>query len=306
MDVLHCLQPLNGAKQPIAITLGMFDGVHLGHQALLEQLKSISQGGTPVVLTYQNHPSTTLRPQNPTKLILPIEQRLNLLNELGIQTTYLLNFTEEFANQTADEFLRMLHQQIPFSFLVLGHDARIGKNKEAGPEEIQKMADELAFSVIQVPPYIQDGAVVSSSRLRKALQQGYLEEVVKLLGRPYSIAGPVIGGKETGRKIGFRTANINVDSLCLPPLGVYAVWVKHQDNIYKGVVNLGFAPTVKNDSSPVLEVHLLESDQNLYGEVIEVIFVKFLREEIKFETIDLLKTQIEKDIQQAITVLKKF
>jgi riboflavin kinase/FMN adenylyltransferase len=297
-DNLESFIPLK-KEGKLVLTIGNFDGVHLGHIKILDTMRH--EGGERVLLTFSNHPSVVLRHTH-TKLILKTPAKLDQLSKFGIQTLLTIPFTKALSEQSAEAFLATLRYHVPFTHLVLGHDATIGKDRSGDESEIKRLAKQMNFEVKYVPHTLQDGLPISSSRIRAALQHGTLKEVEKLLGRPYSISGPVQRGAGKGRLLGFATTNLCIEELSLPPLGVYAVKIIHHHHTFKGVANLGYAPTIREHGPPLLEVHILDFDQNLYGDSIEVIFVKYLREEKKFNTLEALQNQITQDISQTLAI----
>lgn len=283
------------------ITIGNFDGMHLGHQAVIKELIDTSHELKipSVVISFENHPLEVLRPDIPICKICTSEHRMKLMEKMGIDSLVLLNFTQTLSEQSAEQFLMNLHLRQPFSHLVLGWDATLGKNKHGNKEIIQKIAAKHQFAVDYLEQQKVNDAIISSSQIRKLIQEGKLDEVKKFLGRSYSIYSTVYQGEGNGKKLGFPTANFNVKGLCLPPLGVYAVTAKFNTHTIKGVANLGIAPTMRKDKIPVLEVHLFDYHENLYGRSIEVIFSSFLRPEKKFISIEELQNQIQNDIAKA-------
>lgn len=303
MKILHFL-PL---ESPCILTIGNFDGVHLGHRFVLSKLKEYAdQYHSPsVVITFENHPSEILRPDYVTPLICTLPHRIHLLEKEQIDYLYLLKFSKTFSEQTAAQFLTNLRKKLPFSHLILGHDATLGKERKGNREEIKKLAKTLNFEVEYLDQWKQDENTISSSQIRKAIQKGDLETAKHLLGRPYSILSTVIKSSGLGKKLGYPTANLDLSGLCLPPYGVYGVQVSYKENTYNGIANLGLAPTTRTDAKPQLEVHLFDFDQQLYGEEIEVTLHQYLRPELKFSSLSELQTQIAQDIQQLKQSKKK-
>lgn len=305
MKILRKLSDLAQEHKPHALTIGNYDGVHLGHQEVLNRLASVAEKkqAKTAVLTFENHPSTVLRPTSPFQQICTLEHRLLLLEKLGIDLVILLPFTKEFSEQSAETFIKSIKTHLAFPALILGHDATIGKDREGDHQQVFQLASQLNFQVEYLPEYTLDGVRISSSKIRQEIKSGNLDAVAKHLGRKYSIYTKVQAGAGKGQKIGFRTANLAITGLCLPPLGVYAVRIIHGNKESKGVANLGIAPTVRLDKTPVLEVHILDTSENLYDQSIEVIFVGYLRAEQKFANIDELKSQISQDISAAKKLL---
>lgn len=291
---------------PVVLTIGNFEGVHLGHQALLKHVVELANhsGKTSTVVTFSNHPSQILRPVQQTNLLTTTDHKLELLENLGIDLVLLLPFTIEFSEQTAEQFLVNISAALPFYSLILGSDAHIGKNREGDRSTIAALATKMGFILDYFEDLNYDGLRISSSRIRNNIEKGDLNGAAKLLGRPYSIYGKVLHGSGRGAEIGFPTANIAVNKLCLPPKGVYAVVLKVKGEQHLGVANLGNAPTLHQERQPMLEVYLFDKTINLYGESIEVIVHHYLRPEKHFESIDALKSQISQDVQDAKNRLK--
>lgn len=282
----------------VALTIGNFDGMHAGHRALLQSLKNC--GGQSAVLTFLNHPSDVLRPEQKTCRICTLEHKLKLLEDVGVDIVLLLPFTRSFSQQTAEEFIRNIRTRCPFTHLFLGHDAVIGKERSGDRAHLKALATIFHFQLDYLDEKTCNGIIISSSQIRSLIRQGLLKEAEQLLDRPYSIYAPVQTGQGLGKKIGFPTININVDGLCLPPLGVYAVDFVYAGQHYGGVANLGIAPTVRQDPTPILEVHLFEPHPPIEnGSLVEVVLLGYLRPEQKFANVDILKAQIALDVKNA-------
>ncbi|MBS0624352.1 MAG: bifunctional riboflavin kinase/FAD synthetase [Verrucomicrobia bacterium] len=294
MDPFQALRHLRLPKGNLDLTIGNFDGVHIGHKKILQSLNPHR-----VVLTFLNHPQSVLTGQSPPLLTLP-EHKINLIKELQVQTVCQIPFTPELAKMEARSFLISLRSVIPFSRLILGHDAVIGYQRQGSAQHLLELASELGFALTYLPAVALNAEVVSSSVIRKALTAGQLDKVQSLLGRPYSIQGRVCPGAGMGRILDCPTANLDISQLALPPFGVYAVWVKFAQQRFKALANLGCAPTLQRQT-PVLEVHLLEHQEDLYGKEIEVSFLDFLRPEQRFPSLQALKEQIQQDILKSRT-----
>lgn len=291
--------PVN-MKKPAVITIGMFDSVHLGHQKILKQLNTAKgPHDLSVVITFENHPATILKPEQAPQPIYSQQHKNQLLESFGIDLVVSLPFTKEIAALSAKEFLQKIAAAIPIKHLILGYDARIGKNREGDREMVAKIANELHFKVDYVEPFIVDDSPVSSTKIRQFIKAGKLSEASKLLGRPYSIVETIVSGEKLGTKMGYPTANLQVNKLCLPPFGIYVIKMIFDGKTHLGVANLGIAPTVRKDHIPLLEVHLFEKTNSLYGYSVEVILEKYLREERTFATIDALVAQIGQDVADA-------
>lgn len=287
------LPPLS---HPIALTIGNFDGVHLGHQQLLEKLR---RAGRSVVVTFRNHPSDVLRSNDPSSILCAIDQKLDLLESFGVEAVALLDFTPELAKQSPEEFLDSIRLHLPFDHLILGYDGRIGCDRSGTPERLAEIAKERGFSLHYLPALTMGERPISSGRIRTAILQGDLDEAARLLGRPLSYYATVHAGAGMGRHIGFPTANLDIDHLCPPPLGVYAVSLRHGDHRFDGVANYGIAPTLHTNRIPLFEVHLFSFLGELYEARVELTLRAFLRPERHFSTVEELKQQIARDIELA-------
>lgn len=305
MKILNSLTSPHLPSRPIALTIGNFDGVHLGHQTVLDKINAYasSHNGESVAISFTNHPSSVLRPDQKVCQICALDHKTSLLKKAGIDYLILLTFTKELSEHTAEEFIQKVRRDIPFNYLILGHDATLGKDRQGDRKKMEALASEMRFEVHYLPEQAIGGERISSTKIRHLIQKGEFLHVSKLLGRDYSIYSKVVSGKKIGKQIGFPTANLSVGELCLPPLGVYAVRVRLEDRLFLGAANLGYAPTVRHDPNPLLEVFLFDADIDLYDQLLEVIFVAYLRPEVKFESIDALKAQIQGDISEAKKML---
>lgn len=300
MDVIHSLSTDHHYNNT-AVTIGTFDGIHLGHQQVLTHLVANAKtlNSKSLVITFSNHPSTILKPTHPTPFICTPEHRLNLLKQLGIDVVCLLPFTQELSHQSADNFLHAIKKHLGCTSLVLGKDAHFGKHRHGDRVAIMALSTRLNLNVEYLEDLITGGQRISSSLIRQKILQGDFDGVAALLGRPYSIYGNVMPGHGRGAGLGFPTVNLCVEGLCLPPLGVYAVTLMHKKNRYAGVANLGVAPTMRADKMLLLEVHLWDRQLDLYGEAVEVDFHRYLRPEHHFNSVEELKQQIANDIETA-------
>jgi riboflavin kinase/FMN adenylyltransferase len=287
-------------------TIGNFDGVHLGHRAILARVRQRAQelGGQAVAITFEPHPVKVLRPEVNLPLLTTPDQKLQLLAESGLDAVVILPFTPEFAALPAREFVRRYFcERLKTREVVVGHDYCFGRGREGNIELLKEMGEIHGFTVQVVWAVEVHGAVVSSSLIRALLRLGKVAEANRLLGRPYGVSGQVIQGKGRGAKLlGVPTANILNANELLPASGIYAVWVQRGAVTLPGVANIGTCPTFDN-SELSLEVHLLEFSGNLYGESLEVQFVARLREEMRFPSLETLAAQIRADIAAARQVL---
>lgn len=294
------------SPKPVVLTIGNFDGVHLGHLAVLKRVREVAQHAhcPCVAFTFENHPSTVLRPNQPVSLLCTPAHKLRLLEQAQVDRVISAKFTTEFAQHTAQEFLTQMQVDVPFSHLILGHDALLGKDRKGNRQQVEAITKALHVSVEYLDPFQIEGITVSSSYIRTLIQQGNFTRAAQFLGRPFSIYAPVISGGAKGKAIGFPTANIEVTGLCLPPLGVYAVRLIYQNKSLDAVANLGMAPTVRHDNKPLLEIHILDQSLDLYGQFVEVVFFQYIRSEQKFPSLQHLQAQIQHDVTSARHILK--
>jgi riboflavin kinase/FMN adenylyltransferase len=288
-------------KLPNAVvTSGTFDGVHIGHQKILQRLREIADsiGGDTVLITYWPHPRLVLYPNDESlKLISTIEEKIDLLRMQGVDHLVILAFTKEFSQLTSEQFIRqVLIDKIGTRKLVIGYDHRFGKNREGGFEHLKANATQYGFEVEEIPRQDIDDIGVSSTRIRQALQAGMITVANENLGFYYSLSGTVTQGNKLGRTMGYPTANIRInDSYKLIPAdGVYAVYVYLSDNIRrKGMMNIGVRPTVDNQRN--IEVNIFDFNESIYDQPIRVELVELIRREQKFASLDALKEQLHLD-----------
>lgn len=288
------------------LTVGVFDGVHLGHQHLIKKL--IQQAATrnllSVVVTFNSHPQNVLSPQTKLARLTTVEERTRLLRGLGVEHVVPLNFSTEVAALSAREFVSLLQTNLRMRGLIIGPDFTLGRGKEGDATVLQTLGQELGFTVEVVEPLISGGSLVSSTAIRKALSQGDMRATSKFLGRYFRLSGSVIGGMERGHGLGFPTANIGVDSdQALPIDGVYATLGYVGDKVYKSVTNIGIRPTF-GDGQRTIEVFLIDFAGDIYGEKLAVELVERLRGEMRFADAKELSAQIGRDVEQARSILK--
>ncbi|MFA4904039.1 MAG: bifunctional riboflavin kinase/FAD synthetase [Desulfobaccales bacterium] len=304
--VYHDLPPGESAFSRTVVTIGNFDGVHLGHRAILDRVQKRARelGGQAVAVTFNPHPVKVLRPEVNLPLLTTQDQKLKLLADAGLDAVVVLPFSLKFAALPAREFVRQYFcERLRAREVVVGHDYCFGRGREGNIDLLREMGSVHGFTVQVVWGVEVQGAVVSSSLIRAMLRLGKVTEAGRLLGRPYGVAGRVVQGKGRGAKLlGVPTANILTPNELLPASGIYAVWVSRGDAILPGVANIGTCPTFDN-SELSLEVHLLDFSGDLYGEPLEVQFVARLREEQRFPSLEALAAQIHADIAVARQVL---
>ena len=296
--------------QPCVATIGFFDGIHAGHRFLLQQVKAlaIAQQCESAVITFDNHPRAVLLPDYRPKLLTTLAEKITQIESTGIDLCVILPFTPEMARLSAYDFLKTkLKEQFNVRALIIGHDHRFGFNRNDGFDEYKEIGDSLNIDVIQAERYSTDKDLqISSSQIRAALLEGEIEQCNRLLTYSYSLQGRVVEGFKMGRQIGYPTANIEVlDAYkIIPSHGVYAVWVHWKMQSYKGMLNIGMRPTLNNGLNVSIEVHLLDFDQDLYGELMEIEFIQKIREEQKFDSLSDLTEQLGKDKLLCERILK--
>jgi riboflavin kinase/FMN adenylyltransferase len=306
--VFHDLPPGAASFSRTVVTIGNFDGVHLGHRAILARVRQRAQEleAQSVAVTFDPHPLKVLRPEASLPLLTTPEQKISLMTASGLDAVVVLPFTREFAALPAREFVqRYFLERLKVREVVVGHDYCFGRGREGNIDLLKEMGQQHGFTVQVVWAVETDGAVVSSSLIRAMLRLGKVEEASRLLGRPYGVAGRVVAGKGRGAKLlGIPTANIRPENELLPATGIYAVRVRRGEEILPGAANIGTAPTFENGEF-TLEVHLLDFSGDVYGEELGVEFVARLREERRFPSIEALAAQIRADIAAAREVLAR-
>lgn len=298
------LEPLPGRR---AVTLGTFDGVHRGHQAILAYATRMGQASGmagAVVVTFARHPRAVLTPERRPRILTTEEEKLALFAAAGIDRTVILEFDERLAALAYDAFvLDVLCARLGLAHFVLGHEVHFGRDRGGTLQTVVDLADRTGFAVSQVASVRFQGAPLSSTRVRDAIQQGRMEEAAAMMGHPYPLRGTVVHGRGEGRGLGFPTANVTlprVDKL-LPPPGVYACWARPVGSRAwsRAVLNLGRSPTLTDGSELRLEVHLLEAAEDLYGRPLELALGSGIREEIRFSSAAELSAQIRQDVEEA-------
>ena len=285
------------------LTIGSFDGVHLGHQKILEPLTAgAAKADAPAVaLTFYPHPSLVLRgPQSGYYLTTP-EERARLLGETGVDIVVTHPFSVDVARISAEEFLRSLKEHLSFTQLWVGYDFALGRHREGDIDELEKFSAELEYELHQIPAYELDGALVSSTRIRQLLTQGDVQAAEKLLGHKYSLGGIVLKGDGRGRTIGIPTANLSLDiEFAIPKTGVYITKAQINGETYPAITNVGVRPTFDAQrEQPLVETHILDFDADIYGKQMSLTFLTRLRDEQRFDGVETLVAQIHEDIDQA-------
>lgn len=294
---------------PYSLALGFFDGVHRGHQAVIEQAKVQAQENNVklAVMTFDPHPSIVLGNSNEKVLyITPLQQKIAILEEMGVETLFVVRFTSDFAQLSPKEFVQLFVKDLGVKHVTAGFDYTFGQKGKGNMDLMPELCGS-DITVQVVEKKLADEEKISSTRIRQLLKDGDMHTVYELLGRPYRTPGIVIHGDKRGRTIGFPTANVQADEgSFIPANGVYVVKISVQDEWFVGVCNIGFKPTFKNpdEKNLSIEVHIVDFDKNIYGEEVEIDWYKWVRAEQKFDGIDALIEQLTKDKQQAIDYFK--
>ncbi len=307
MKIYYHLSDFEPVKNA-TVTSGTFDGVHLGHQKILQILKkeAASIDGESVVMTFWPHPRTVVsQDSQDLKLLSTIEEKIDLLEKFGVQHLLLVPFTREFSELSSDDFVqKILINKIGTKKLIIGYDHRFGKNREGSFEYLQNNSSKFGINIQEIPKQEIENLTISSTKIRESLLNGEIEVANELLGRLYSFHGIVVKGRQLGRTIGFPTANVQVSEAykLIPSNGVYAVKVFLRNSWYSGMMNIGNRPTV-DGIGRTQEVNIFDFKDDIYGEKIQVELVSYIRKEIKFNDITLLKAQILLDKDNCIRIL---
>jgi len=293
-------------EKDMFLTVGVFDGVHLGHRYLISNLVSRAkqQGLLSGVVTFKQHPRELLSPHSRPSYLTTLAEREQLLKREGVDMVISLSFTRELADLTALEFVSLLKKYLRLRGLVIGPDFALGKNREGNITTLTALGSEMGFTVHAVQPKKMDGEVASSTAIRNALADGNMQKVTRLFGHPFSLQGQVTTGEHRGAGMGFPTANIDVDARqALPPDGVYATWAYVEGKKYQSMTNIGRRPTFGAHNKRTVEVYILSYDQEIYGKDLKIELVERLRGEKKFENIEALKQQIAEDVKHGREIL---
>lgn len=299
------LEELACLAEPLHLALGVFDGVHVGHQAVIREVVNAAaeQGGLAGMVTFDPHPIGVIAPAKaPSSLLATLEHKAEVVGELGIGLFVPLRFDRQMASMEAADFLRQLAAG-DVRTIAVGEDWRFGHDRGGDANLLHHEEARLGYRLKAVPPMMYEGDRISSTRIRQAIRDGNLDAATHMLGRPYSVCGEVVPGDQLGRQLGFPTANVATGNLQLPPTGVWAVRCQHRKyGVLPGAANLGVRPSL-NSNDLRLEVHLLDFASDLYGEELEVEFIRHLRSERRFENLDELKEQIANDVARTRTAL---
>ncbi len=307
MKIYQCIQDFKGVSHPI-VTIGTFDGVHLGHQAIFSKMKEEARktGGETVVITFFPHPRLVLYQDSVNlKFINTREKKIERLEKIGIDHLVIIPFTKEFAQNSSEQFItNYVVKYIHPAQFIIGYDHHFGKNREGNIALLERLKGKFGYEVEEVPPLYVDGAPVSSTRIRDLLHEGNVKDANRMLGYDYAITGEVVRGKALGRKIGYPTANLELPNeyKLIAANGVYACRVLVGNHTFKGMGNIGVRPTIDHGDLTI-EVNIFDFDKDIYGEKITIEFVDRLRDEKKFKDIEALKAQLAKDKERSIRLL---
>jgi riboflavin kinase/FMN adenylyltransferase len=301
MQVIHSNDTLNKFSSYTGVGLGNFDGLHIGHMALINTLirESRLNGLSSVVYTFTRHPENILRKKLITPLLLTESKKIELLSETTLDNVYFDEFNEVFSRLSPEEFVvDILKNKLNIKLAVAGYDYRFGYKGAGDIPQLKELGNKYGFKVVVIPPITCDNEIISSTRIRECVTKGELETAYKLLGRNYSIIAQVVSGRRVGNTIGFPTANIHPEKfLVLPHNGVYITKTLLNGRLYNSMTNVGFNPTFEDVRQKTVETHIIDFNQDIYGEKIEVFFLKKIRDEKKFSSVDALVKQITQDMK---------
>ena len=305
MKLIRAATELAPGSRKVCLAIGVFDGVHLGHQQIIRQTIADARqhDAFALVVTFDQHPNTIVAPEKVPPLIYSLPQKLRAIEALGADALLMLRFDKTFSEQTGEQFIRSLALDLgKIQSICVGADFVFGHKRSGNVALLKTLGAELSFTVHGIAAVALDGQPVSSTRIREAIRAGDFDSASQMLGRAYSVAGKIVHGEQLGHKLGFPTANLDVSGLLLPPNGVYAAHATVGGKSFRAVLNIGNRPTV-NQPVPQLrvEVHLLDFSDDIYGQEMEVTFAAKLRDEKKFSSTDALREQIARDITEART-----
>lgn len=289
----------------MVLTIGVFDGVHLGHKYLTSQLTECArqQGLLSGVVTFSQHPREVLSPRNRPPYLTILTEKVRLLENEGVDAVIILSFTEELARLSASQFVSLLQKHLRMRGLIIGPDFALGHNREGNTDNLRQLGQKLGFSLTVIPPITANSDTVSSTAIRNALANGNIKKVTNLMGRPFSLQGQVSSGAGRGLELGFPTANIEVDPRqALPADGVYATWAHFDNNTHQSVTNIGRRPTFDGHERTV-ETYIIDYRGDLYGHQMKIDIVERLRSEQRFNNVEELKKQMAEDVKQGVAIL---
>lgn len=293
---------MNNKESETYVALGSFDGLHYGHLSLVKKTVQVAKenNGKSMVFTYKNHPKTLVKPESSPKLIMDLETKLKYLEEENIDIVVLKSFNKEFMSMSAEDFIKFLCLDYNVKGIIVGFNFKFGYKNLGDIDLLKNLQDKYGYELYIMEPYTYNGDVISSTRIRKMLLEGDVEEATKMLSKPYLIKGKVIHGKKLGRTIGFPTANLQFDEkMIIPKKGVYYTNIEYNNKIFKGITSVGNNPTV-NGKQLTIETFILNFNDTIYGQEVKVYFIERIRDEIKFNSLEELIEQIKQDEKFAI------
>lgn len=300
MQVVTSLEKAHSLQlKQVALTIGVFDGVHRGHRHLISTLSHEAQGRPRVVITFDPPPAKILS-ANPPRQLFSLGDQISRFEELGVEYLCVLPFDKTLANMDAAEFARTyIFELFKPAVVVVGYDFVFGRDRRGDVSVLRELASPHSCRVVQVEPLEIDGDIVSSSLIRRLLDEGKVEKAKSFLGRPFEMQGLVVPGKKLGRTLGFPTANLKITGETLPSSGVYLCRVRVAGQAYRALCNVGLNPTVSETRDPKVECYILDFDRDIYGQALDIHFYRRLRDEMKFASLEDLKAQIARDVSQA-------
>lgn len=309
MNIFRNIDEIRYDKQTV-LTLGTFDGIHLGHQQIIKRVIECSEENNlrNIVITFHPHPRKVINPELQLKILTTTEEQINILEKLGVQNLFIVNFTKEFAELTPEEFVKnYLVDKIGISRIVIGYDHHFGKGRGGDVEFLKASGKKYDFEILQIQPFLIDDEPVSSTKIRNALESDEIKRVNKMLGRTYSFSGVVVEGDKRGRELGYPTANIKIsdEDKMLPQIGIYAVLVELDGIEYKALLSIGKRPTFYNDGKVIPEVYIYDFNNDIYGKEIKVNLIEKLRGEEKFNSAEELIKQMNIDKENGLKVLNQ-
>lgn len=308
MKIFYGLDELKSPLKNPVLTIGNFDGVHKGHKALFSKVKERAEhiDGISAVMTFDPHPLKIMNRNSSPPIITPTPQKIELIEESGIDVLLCIKFTKDFASITAEDFVEnILVKRLGIKEIVVGYDYSFGYKRQGNIKLLKEMGEKYGYIVHVLSPVKINNTLVSSTTIRKLIMEGRLHEARPLLGRDYQVRGTVVKGKNRGaRLLGFPTANLRLIDELIPKTGVYAVKLNFDNHTYDGVTNIGYNPTF-DDKTLCIETHILDFSGDLLGKTIMINFIERLRDEKRFDGVDELATQISKDIEDAREILKR-
>jgi len=303
VNVIHTATHLGNGNRKVCLAIGVFDGVHLGHQQIIRQTINDARQyeAVSLIVTFDKHPNAIVAPDRVPPLIYSPPQKFRAIESLGADALLVIRFDEEFSRQTGEQFIRNLARELGrLQSVCVGADFVFGHKRSGNVALLKTLGDEIGFAVHGLAAVSLDGETVSSTRIREAIRAGDFDAASQMLGRAYSLAGKVVRGDQLGQQLGFPTANLKTIGMLLPPNGVYAAHAVTEGRVFRAVLNIGCRPTIQSSSpEPRVEVHLLDFTGELYAQELEISFTVKLRDEQRFASLDELKAQIARDVAEA-------